>query len=283
MKTKTLESHLCKICSAPAKIAYQISRFDLFICPSCSHFFSHVKENPEDYKGHYFFDHKKEYFEHPDEKLFFRLHQLIERFHPSKKGSRRLLDVGTAVGTIPQYFNRLGYESHGIDISVEAIRYGTETLKIPNLEAVAIEDYHPASAFDVVICNNVIEHVPDPVRLSREMRRVLSDDGILLCVTVDSKSLIFSLAKFLFRITNGAFYKPLARVCDVHHLHHFNQASLERALNESGFKVVDRFGWDLPLNSITLSPLQKAAVGAMYGASAILNSHFLQGVVCVKK
>lgn len=274
----------CQICgSDQIRVAYEMNKFDLLKCSKCGHLFSFVKEKQEDYKGHYFFGDKKEYFEHPDERLYSKLHRLIQKYHSAQKKIYRLLDVGTGVGALPKHFDQLGYDGYGIDISEEAIRYGKEELKTPNLTATPIESYYPDTKFDVVICNNVIEHVPDPVNLAKNIYRLLSDDGLFLCVTVDSKSPIFYLSEKLFQLSKGTFRGPLERVCDVHHLHHFNQSSLEYVLKVSGFETRSRFGWDLPLESILLTPLQKIAVSAAYGVSAVINSHFLQGVVCVKR
>lgn len=39
----------------------------------------------------------------------------------------------------------------------------------------------PDGSYDVIICNHVLEHVNDYMVALREIRRVLSDDGILIC------------------------------------------------------------------------------------------------------
>ena len=274
----------CKLCLTPrAKLAFKTPRFDLLVCSECRHLFSYVKVHPEHYEGDYFFDKQKEYFTHPDIKLFDYMHQLVFQCRPNLKSKLTMLDAGTAIGVLPQHFNSMGYQSFGIDISQDAILYGAEKLSIPRLEAIAIQNFKPNFLFNVIICNNVIEHVEDPNSFFREVRRLLADEGLFLCITVNSDSLIFALAKWIYQATRGVCFQFLERVCEVHHLHHFNERSLEKSLENSGFRVIKRFGWNLPTNSISVTPIQKFIISFLYQISKLTNSYFLQGVVCVKK
>ncbi|MBK6738497.1 MAG: methyltransferase domain-containing protein [Haliea sp.] len=160
------------------------------------------------------------------------------------------------------------------------MRYGTEQLKIPRLIATWLEQFSPAAPFPVITSLYVIEHVFDPIGFLENIRRILSDDGIFICMTVDSNSLFYRLAGAMFRVSGGRSYKAIERVCEVHHLHHFNRPSLDHVLRQTGFEVIHRFHRNLPLRTITLNPLQRIAVAAMYGLSPLFDSWFLQGVVC---
>lgn len=48
-----------------------------------------------------------------------------------------------------------------------------------SIEAIPVED----AAFDVVLCLQVLEHVPDPAAAVRELRRVVGPGGRVLCST----------------------------------------------------------------------------------------------------
>ena len=215
--------------------------------------------------------------------MFDQLDTLIQKYLPGPRHELRTLDVGTATGYLPRHFGALGYESCGVDISEEAVRHGTEQLNIPRLQAANIEEYIAEQPFPAVTNIYVIEHVPDPVPFLEGIRRNLSDDGIFICTTVDSDSLIFGVAKILYRITGGRSFAALERICEVHHLNHFTRKSLDHALDRAGFEVVERFNRNLPLRTLTLRPLQRLAVAVLYGLSPILNSWFVQGVVCRPK
>jgi 2-polyprenyl-3-methyl-5-hydroxy-6-metoxy-1,4-benzoquinol methylase len=277
-------AEVCPVCGTQCTdIAYTLPRFNLLVCPGCTHLFSQLKVEPEAYEADYFLEANAEHWENPEEALFNDLDDLIQQYVPRQRTEVRTLDVGTATGYLPRHFGALGYESCGVDISEDAVRYGTEELKIPRLQAANIETYVPETRFPVVTNIYVIEHVADPVPFLEGIRRSLADDGIFICMTVDSDSLIFRMAKMLYRITGGRSFGPLERICEVHHLNHFNRKSLEYALDKSGFEVVHRFSRNLPLRTLTLQPLQRVAVAALYMLSPLLDSWFLQGVVCRPK
>jgi 2-polyprenyl-3-methyl-5-hydroxy-6-metoxy-1,4-benzoquinol methylase len=271
----------CQICSTPgAYVEMSLPRFDLLRCPTCTHFFSRLKVAAEAYGAEYFLESNFDHWENPEIPLFDELHAMICRFYPGDVKGLRSLDVGAAIGYLPRRFGELGYESWGIDISEEAVHYGTEELKIPRLRATQLEHFTPDAPFPVITSLYVIEHVTDPMGFLENIRRILSDDGIFICMTVNSNSLFYRLAGALFHATGGRSYKAIERICEVHHLHHFNGPSLERALGHTGFEVIHRFNRNLPLRTLTLNPIQRAAVAAMYGLSPLLDSWFLQGVVC---
>lgn len=46
---------------------------------------------------------------------------------------------------------------------------------------------YPDGAFDLVICSHVLEHIPDDVRAMREIRRILSWEGIVVLLVPISK------------------------------------------------------------------------------------------------
>ncbi len=274
----------CPVCGAPCSgTAYSLPRFDLLVCPVCTHLFSRLKVEPEAYEADYFLESNSEHWDNPEEALFNDLDGLIQGYIPGQRQAVRTLDVGTATGYLPRHFGALGYESWGLDISEAAVRYGTEELNIPRLQAANIESYVADIPFPVVTNIYVIEHVAQPVPFLEGIRRSLADDGIFICMTVDSDSLIFRLAKLLYRMTGGRSFSALERICEVHHLNHFNRRSLDRALDRAGFEVVHRFSRNLPLRTLTLRPLQRVAVAGLYLLSPVLDSWFLQGVVCRAK
>ena len=277
-------NEVCPICSTPgARTAYSLPRFDLLVCSHCTHLFSNLKVEPESYEADYFLESNTEHWDNPEEALFDQLDSLIQEYMPNEREGVRTLDVGTAIGYLPRHFGALGYESWGVDVSEEAIRYGTEQLNIPRLQAAMIEDFKPTQPFPVITNIYVIEHVPDPVPFLEGIRRSLSDDGIFICMTVDSNSMIFALAKLLYRLSGGRSFAALERICEVHHLNHFNRQSLDYALDHAGFETIHRFNQNLPLPTLTLRPLQRVAVAILYGLSPLFNSWFLQGVVCRSK
>ncbi len=100
---------------------------------------------------------------------------IIERYLPL--AGRRVLDLGCGVGEYVRAFEREGAEALGCDIEwprlVEARRRGARRLLAASGEALPFRD----GALDVVVLNEVIEHVADDRATLREVARVLTAGG----------------------------------------------------------------------------------------------------------
>jgi SAM-dependent methyltransferase len=70
-------------------------------------------------------------------------------------------------------FNRLNGSPHYVGGDIKPRRNGNAIIDITAIAAAA-------ASFDVIICNHVIEHVPDEAAALAECRRVLTSDGVAL-------------------------------------------------------------------------------------------------------
>lgn len=91
-----------------------------------------------------------------------------------------VLNVGCSTGIIDSEIASAVSSVTGIDIDVGAIDFARKHFSASNLvfrvgDAMNID--LPDASFDVVICAQVYEHVPDPVRLMSEIHRVLKPGG----------------------------------------------------------------------------------------------------------
>jgi len=99
-----------------------------------------------------------------------------------------LLDVGCGVGILVETMGRLGWNAEGIDTDEEVVavcRARGLRVTLGKLE----EQHYPDNHFDVVTMMHVIEHVPDPVEMLREVRRILRPGGQVLMLTPNTRSL----------------------------------------------------------------------------------------------
>lgn len=92
----------------------------------------------------------------------------------------RVLDVGVSTGLIAREVARHSQWMVGLDIDLPALRFAASLEDSP-LHLVVADGLHVPfsdSAFDVVICAHIYEHVPDPHRLMAEIHRVLRPGGV---------------------------------------------------------------------------------------------------------
>jgi len=110
------------------------------------------------------------------------------RWLDAREGGR-LLDVGCGNGSFLDKMRHLGWEVAGVEPDGEAVavarkRFGLEIFK-GSLDEAGFSD----ESFDAITMNHVIEHVPDPIELLKECRRVLKPGGRLWVATPNIKSL----------------------------------------------------------------------------------------------
>ena len=99
----------------------------------------------------------------------------------------RLLEVGCGNGRQLERLAHAGWKVEGLDFDERAAqtarRLGLE-VKVGDLASAR----YPDASFDAVILSHVIEHVPDPVALLVECRRILRSGGQLVLATPNSDS-----------------------------------------------------------------------------------------------
>ncbi|HCH59304.1 MAG: 3-demethylubiquinone-9 3-O-methyltransferase [Candidatus Amesbacteria bacterium GW2011_GWA2_47_11b] len=151
-------------------------------------------------------------YSHPNPIIRFvervRVSQILHHLSPLKD-SDKILAAGCGEGYIEKYFNN--GEITLMDISNEAIRRARLALGRKtnfsfingDLEKIPIPD----AFFDKVECSEVIEHVIDPKKMLRELRRVLKPKGLLV-ITFPNEPLINLLKRILIKFYLFSHFFP---------------------------------------------------------------------------
>ena len=105
----------------------------------------------------------------------------LER-EPGENARRSFLDHGGGTGVAYAAARRLGLDSWFAEVDRQAIAFVTEELALPSSHLVTSLGEH-SGRFDYVLSDNVIEHVPDPVQLIRELTACLKPGGVLVIKT----------------------------------------------------------------------------------------------------
>ena len=105
--------------------------------------------------------------------------RLIQRF----AGGTNLLDIGCAQGFFLFNAFKAGYTAEGVEVSQDAAAYARREFGL-NVEVKQFEEVRFGEAhFDVVTLWQVLEHVPQPLMMLKEVRRILKPGGLVVAST----------------------------------------------------------------------------------------------------
>jgi SAM-dependent methyltransferase len=114
---------------------------------------------------------------------------LARRYRPPT-GGVRAVDIGCGVGRTTLALARLGYQAVGFDPSARVVALAQEAAQGAHLPVeFAVGDATAPAApewlakFDVAVCSEVIEHVPEPARVVSFAQQVLRTGGFLILTT----------------------------------------------------------------------------------------------------
>lgn len=174
----------------------------------------------------------------PDEAVYEALTRQVmaarmERIESELGRTGHLLDVGCATGAQLLAARERGWTTLGVEVSDAAASaaraQGLEVITATLDQADLTDD-----SFDAIVLSHVLEHVPDPVGLLRECRRLIKPDGVVALALPNS-------AGFLHTATN-LFHRLRGRLgrdrysCSLfppYHLYAFDPRSLVRALAQA--------------------------------------------------
>lgn len=217
-------------------VLFLVNSFELVKCKECG--LVYVNPRPtsreierinkeiydsEEYRIRYFRDRKI------FEKWFKKKLREIERY--SKK--RKILDVGSSYGFFLDIARKRGWETHGIEKNIPAVRYAREKLGLNVFEGTIEDGKFVENCFDVITLWDVLEHIPDPTTFLKKLKTVLKRNGLICIQSPNIESLIADYKK-----ERWDWLTPND------HLFHFSPSTLAAILRKSGFKVISITTWE---------------------------------------
>jgi 2-polyprenyl-3-methyl-5-hydroxy-6-metoxy-1,4-benzoquinol methylase len=179
------------------------------------------------------------YFEPATEQLGHRrgiFHQMLAEIEALLGHRGRLLDIGSAEGTLLAVGAERGWEVEGVEVATAMVEQVREThgftVHQGMLESVALE---PAS-YDLVIMNHVLEHVENPRTTLTRIAQLLTPGGIVRIEVPNLASLSSRFKNLQSRLRLKA--NPWKHYATGHHFWYFTPATLRYALQESGLEVI---------------------------------------------
>lgn len=217
----------------------RVQEFDVIDCEACR--FSHIVPIPteseldevyrDDYYSHVIPNHVEERREDLEwwNGVFDAHYEFFESNLPSER--RRVLDVGSGPGYFLQRGKERGWDTLGIEPSVQALTFSR------NLGLNVIDGFLDGELasrighFDVVHMHEVLEHILDPAHMLRLVHALLRPGGIV-CVIVPND---YNPLQNVLRET--CEYQPWW-LAPPHHVNYFNFTSLSNLVQNVGFEVL---------------------------------------------
>lgn len=154
-----------------------------------------------------------------------RRYEVVRRMMAGETG--RILDLGCGSSMIAMSLPR----SVAVDILFKKLRY-LKHLALPVLQASLDRLPFANDAFDLLICSQVIEHVPRELIRFDEMHRVIRPGGRMIIGTPDYGTIGWN-------VTEAIYHKVMPGGYADEHVTHFTLASLTADLEAAGFRVLE--------------------------------------------
>lgn len=150
---------------------------------------------------------------------------------------RTFLEVGCGLGYGMHEALQRGWEVHGQDVSSFFADAVQRSLGIEVFLGFLEEAKYPDHYFDAIYLDSVLEHLPEPVRMLRELRRILNPQGVLSLTVTNEAAFIYRVRGAISKalgLRTSPFLSPFTYP---HHLVGFSEPTLRNACARVGLAV----------------------------------------------
>lgn len=151
-----------------------------------------------------------------------------------QRSDRRLLDIGAHAGRFLHLAQQAGWQPEGIELNPRTAAFAAEHTGLPvhreNVERLVLSGH----TYGAITLTDVLEHIPDPVRLLTRAGEALAPGGWIAVKVPSGRAQRFKEG-LRARLRRG--YRP--RLADnLVHVNHFTPHALRLALEGAGFERV---------------------------------------------
>ncbi len=213
----------CQVCNGKLKKI----NFYSFKCRSCNYFFSNLNSSAgQDIEG----------IENLRRKNFKKLIRELLKYNPNPK----ILEIGSGDGYFIDECNIANIDITGSEAYHKSFlrlksNYGEKILKVHLPKPI-----NTNLIFDIIVFNDVFEHLEMINDVIRQVSLVLKDDGLIVLNLPTSDGIIFKISRFLLRFKINKFYDRLwQKNTSSPHLSYFNKSNLTKLFLKNRFSLLE--------------------------------------------
>lgn len=190
--------------------------------------------------------------------------------------SKRILDIGCGEGFTLKHFKNFGWDVLGIDYSSFGISQNNPSVINNFIEGDLVDNMKQLSnnkeKFDVIVLNNLLEHVIDPIQTIDNATELLNDEGVIVVQVPNDFS---EYQNYLIKnnIINTPFW-----IAYPDHLNYFTKESLNTFLKSRNLinkKIISDFPIDIFLCNPHSNYVNDKSLGREANLSRINIENFL--------
>jgi len=176
-------------------------------------------------------------------------------FECARERAGRALEVGFGAGVYLPTLCEAFSEVVASDLDQAHLDHANPiAAKYPNLRLVTddiTDSRMPPENFDLVLCSEVLEHIPDTARVIAGIRRLLAPGGILILSTPQRYSMMEAACKVAFMPGLIGLVRRIygEAVFETGHVNLMTEREVTAALTHEGFRIRERYksGMYIPL------------------------------------
>ena len=172
---------------------------NIFKCPKCKFEFIYPSLSSDEKSDIYDTSEYSAYVEEKEEFVsikkikFSRVLDICKKY----KTSGNILDVGCGTGYLMEVANAQGFNAYGVELSKFAADFVAEHYGTDKIHRGVIETCEWNNMFDIIVMNDFLEHVEDPINTLEAAKKLLKKDvdSYIIIATVNTDSIICKLMK----------------------------------------------------------------------------------------
>jgi len=226
----------CYLCgSGDLTMVYALQEFSVVRCRRCNLTFTLL---PDQHAAHqnnaecYGAEHWGRTYFRAKKKLGRRYSHLVQLIGTYKQ-TGRLLDVGCSLGFFLETAREYGFDAHGVEPVKSAAAFAREVLNLKVTAGTLEQAKFADDFFDIVCLFDVLEHIPDPLAVLKEITRILKNDGLLVLQCPNIESTMANLTQQHWRW-----------LLVPQHIYHFSRGTISDLLHKAGFHMLSWSAYD---------------------------------------